>query len=374
VGNVDCPIEVTGSVDLVPVALYSKKNSSSLPEHRLKRRIVMHRIALLLAVVSLLGPSACVAQSGWDVQIREWDVPTQGSRPHDPEVAPDGSLWYTGQYANKLGRLDPKTGQIKEYLLKTEKSGPHGLVADKQGNIWYTGNSAAHIGKLDPNTGEVVEYPMPDPAARDPHTAIFDKNGILYFTVQQGNFIGKLDPSKDPKSAVTLQKMSEANVRPYGIIIGQDGMPYFAMVGTNKIGRIDPKTLAVKEYVLPEGARVRRLSSGKDGYIYYADFARGYLGRFDPKVGKVEEWPSPGGTGSRPYGIAATNDGMIWYSESGVEPNTLVVFDPKKKTFEKWPIPSGGGVVRHMVATPDGKLYLANSGVNKVAIAEVRRK
>lgn len=168
--------------------------------------------------------------------------------------------------------------------------------------------------------------------------------------------------------------MTEPNVRPYGIIIGNDGLPYFAMVGTNKIGRIDPKTLAVKEYVLPEGARVRRLSGARDGYIYYTDFARGFLGRLNPKSGKIVEWASPGGEKSRPYAIAATADGMVWYSESGVEPNTLVVFDPKKASFQKWEIPSGGGVVRHMVATPDGKLYLANSGVNKVAIADVKRK
>jgi virginiamycin B lyase len=64
---------------------------------------------------------------------------------------------------------------------------------------------------------------------------------------------------------------------------------------------------------------------------------------------------------------------MVWYSESGVEPNTLAVFDPKSKSFRSWPIPSGGGVVRNMVATPDGKLYLACSGVNKVAVAEVIR-
>jgi hypothetical protein len=32
------------------------------------------------------------------------------SRPHDLAVAPDNSLWYTGQLANKLGRLDPRTG------------------------------------------------------------------------------------------------------------------------------------------------------------------------------------------------------------------------------------------------------------------------
>jgi virginiamycin B lyase len=77
-------------------------------------------------------------------------------------------------------------------------------------------------------------------------------------------------------------------------------------------------------------------------------------------------------------GLATLRDrvdlgGTVWYSESGVEPNTLVAFDPKTKKFQKWPIPSGGGVVRNMVATADDKLYLALSGVNKVAIADVRR-
>ena len=41
------------------------------------------------------------------VQIKEYEVPTPNSRPHDPALAPDGSLWYTGMAANKLGRLDP---------------------------------------------------------------------------------------------------------------------------------------------------------------------------------------------------------------------------------------------------------------------------
>ena len=36
------------------------------------------------------------------------------------------------------------------------------------------------------------------------------------------------------------------------------------------------------------------------------------------------------------------------------------------------PIPSGGGVVRNMVATPDGRLYLAESGANRIAIATPR--
>jgi len=82
-----------------------------------------------------------------NVEIKEYDVPTPRSRPHDPALAPDGSLWYTGQGANKLGRLDPKTGEFKEYPLKTRDSGPHGLVADKDGNIWFTAISGGYANR-----------------------------------------------------------------------------------------------------------------------------------------------------------------------------------------------------------------------------------
>lgn len=334
------------------------------------------KFLLLLTIVAFCNPSPIRNDSplslnnDWQAKIKEYDVPTPNSRPHDPEVAPDGALWYTGQVANKLGRLDPKTGGIKEFPLKTADSGPHGLAADKEGNIWFTANSKAYIGKLNPRTGEVTEYQMPDPRARDPHTPIIDRDGTVFFTVQNGNMVGRLN-SKTGK--IDLKDVPTPSSRPYGIIIGPDAAAYFCEFGTNKIGRIDLKTLEIKEYVLPEGARPRRIANNPDRMIYYSDFARGFIGRLDPKTGKVEEWVSPGGPTSRPYGIASTTDGTVWYSESGVRPNTLVAFNPKTKAFQTWPIPSGGGVVRHMISTPDDRLYLACSGVNKVAIAEVER-
>src|SRR5205809_3204409 len=107
--------------------------------------------AASLALAFILDAAPCAG-----VSIKEWDVPTPDSRPHDPEVAPDGALWYTGQLANKLGRLDPKTGAIKEFAVKTPESGPHGLAADNAGNIWFTANFKAYIGKLDPRTGQVA--------------------------------------------------------------------------------------------------------------------------------------------------------------------------------------------------------------------------
>jgi virginiamycin B lyase len=70
------------------------------------------------------------------------------------------------------------------------------------------------------------------------------------------------------------------------------------------------------------------------------------------------------GPASQPYGIAVI-DGKVWYSESGVQPNTIVMFDPASEKFQTWPIPSGGGVVRNVSVTKDGNLALALSGVNK---------
>jgi len=165
-----------------------------------------------------------------------------------------------------------------------------------------------------------------------------------------------------------------ARAVPYGIVILENNTPFFCEFGTNKLAAVDPKTMTIHEYALPNaGARPRRLALAPDGSIFYSDYARGYLGHFDPAAGKLlREWPSPGGSGSEPYGIATT-DGAVWYSESGVTPNTLVKFDPKSETFAVRQIPSGGGTVRNMVATPDRRLYLACSGVNKVAVVETGR-
>jgi virginiamycin B lyase len=129
--------------------------------------------------------------------------------------------------------------------------------------------------------------------------------------------------------------------------------------------------MEIKEYSLPSpDARPRRLAITSDDVIWYTDFARGMLGRFDPKTSQTTEFPSPGGRQSEPYAITQIND-VIWYSESGVRPNTMVRFDPKTKKFQTFAIPSGGGVLRHYEATAQGNIVTANSGVNKIGLIEI---
>jgi virginiamycin B lyase len=314
-------------------------------------------------------PPAAVIAGPVQATIKMWNVPTLGSRPHDPAAAKDGAIWWSGQLVNKLGRVDPKTGTIREYTLKTPHSGPHGLIEDKDGNIWFTGNHAALIGKLDPKTGLVTEYPMPDPKAKDTHTLIFDRDGILWFTVQQANMVGRLDPKT---GGIKLVTSPTPKSRPYGMAVNSKNVVHFVEFGANKVATIDSKTMEIKEYVLPDpGARPRRIAIAPDDIIWYTDFARGFLGRLDPATGKVTEWQSPSGPKSEPYGIVFTK-GALWYNESFAKPNTIVRFDPVTEKFQSWAIPGGGDIVRNMDVTPDGNPVTANSLVNQVGLVEIK--
>jgi virginiamycin B lyase len=111
-----------------------------------------HAFAPLLFTMALPA-----ATSPLHVEIKEFDIPTPHARPHDPAVGAEGTLWVTEQMANKLGRLDLKTGEFKEYPPKTSDSGPRGLVADRDGNIWFAAIFKGYIGKLDPKSGALTE-------------------------------------------------------------------------------------------------------------------------------------------------------------------------------------------------------------------------
>ena len=313
-------------------------------------------------------PAAAIIPGPVEASIKQWNVPTLGSRPHDPVATKDGAIWWTGQLSNKLGRVDIKTGAIREYTLKTPHTGPHGLVEDKDGNIWFTGNHAALIGKLDPKTGIVTEHKIPDPKVKDPHSLSFAPDGVLWFTAQQSNAVGRLDPKTGEFKLVTMPTQRS---RPYGILVSAKGVPTLALFGTNKLATIDPNTLAVKEHALPNAAsRPRRLALVGDE-VYYSDFSRGFLGRLNLATGVHKEWQSPSGPQSQPYGIVFAK-GAIWYNESFAKPNTIVRFDPKTEKFQSWAIPGGGDIVRKMDVTPDGNPVTANSLTNQVGLVEIK--
>ncbi|MFH5831485.1 lyase [Halalkalibaculum sp. DA3122] len=284
-----------------------------------------------------------------DVQIDEWLVPWEESRPRDPSVAPDGDIWFVGQRSHYVAEFNPETEEFRKIDLE-DGAGPHTVVVDNNGTPWYAGNRANHIGKVNPETGEITKFMMPeDNSARDPHTMTFNKNGDIWFTSQGANSVGFFDiETGEP----TIIPVPTPRARPYGIIMDQDmERPWIALFGTNKLATVDPDTRELTEIELPnENTRPRRLAQTSDGMIWYGDYSRGYIGRYNPEDESFQEWPLPSGESSRPYAVTVDDQDRLWVVETGVSPNMFVGFDTKTREFvNSTPIESGGGTVRHMV-------------------------
>lgn len=307
------------------------------------------------------------------ITFEEWAVPTLGQRARDPVEAPDGSVWWVGQWSEIVGRLDPATGEMQEFSTESGAK-PHSVNVGPDGAIWYTGNKNGTMGRLDPATGEVTAFPMPDPAARDPHTAEFDAQGRLWFTLQHSNMVGRLVPETGEVKLVTAPTPGS---RPYGLKFDAAGNAWAACNGSNCLLKLDRESMAITEVKLPEaGTTVRRLDIDADGIIWWVNSRLGRLGRYDPATGSITEWPSPSGPKSHPYAIALF-DGAVWYNESGVRPDMLVRFDPATETFQSWPIPSGdlyAAILRHMRVSPDGKsLWIHQTATNVIGRVTVER-
>lgn len=157
--------------------------------------------------------------------------------------APDGSIWWVGQWGNLMGRIDPESGKIQEYPLPAGAM-PHSVTPDDAGFMWYTGNKNGTIVRLDPADGSIKVYEMPDPQARDPHTAVFDKNGILWFTLQHSNRIGRLGQYNPSNGEIReWPSPSGAKSHPYAIEV-LDGVVWYNESGMrpDALVRFDPKS------------------------------------------------------------------------------------------------------------------------------------
>ena len=73
--------------------------------------------------------------------------------------------------------------------------------------------------------------------------------------------VGRLDPKTGEIKLVTSPT---PNSRPYGLMINSKGIPIFVEFGSNKVATIDPKTMAIKEYPLPEPGRAPAASRARE--------------------------------------------------------------------------------------------------------------
>lgn len=282
------------------------------------------------------------------LEFTEWQVPWENSRPRDPYVGPDGTVWFVGQVGHYVAKLDPKTGDIQKFDIPA--AGPHTVIVDNNGTPWYAGNKDQHIGKMHPQTGEVTRIDMPD-GVNDPHTMAFTSDGYIWFTVQrsgEAGFIGRLNMDDHQ---VQIIDVPGKNMRPYGLVVDSKDRPWIAFMGDNAIGTVDPESMQLQVIETPtEDSIIRRIGVTSDDRIWWTDAGMGHIGVYDPVADAMQQWPTPGGEAAGLYAMAVDDKDRIWYVETGVQPNRFIGFDSQTEQFISVDeVPSGGITIRHMV-------------------------
>src|SRR3954469_12643501 len=79
-------------------------------------------------ILEALEERLCLDSGQIAVSFHEYSIPTLDSEPQYITTNPDGGLWFTEGFGNKIGRLDPATGNISEYEQSEEGSSPTGIV------------------------------------------------------------------------------------------------------------------------------------------------------------------------------------------------------------------------------------------------------
>jgi virginiamycin B lyase len=111
-------------------------------------------------------------------------------------LAIDGqdTVWFADYYGNKLGKLDPDTGQVKFYQPPTQNASPYGVTIDSRRNyIWFTDTVGNNITRFDPKTEQFVEYALPTRNTSVRFTGIDNKGRIWYGGFWNG-ILGVIDP------------------------------------------------------------------------------------------------------------------------------------------------------------------------------------
>ena len=197
--------------------------------------------------------------------ITEYTMPTAESGPNVIISGPDGNLWFIeSQNANKIGKIRP-SGVITEYVIPTQMSSITKVISGPDGNLWFIETQWANkIGKITTD-GVITEYAIPTTYS-EPNAIVSGPDGNLWFTEGKGK-IGKITTA----GIITEYTVPTAGVYPNAIVVGPDGNLWFSEGGTNKVGKITTAG-TITEYAVPTSfTSTVGIISGPDGNLWFTD-------------------------------------------------------------------------------------------------------
>jgi streptogramin lyase len=326
-------------------------------------------VALSLTVPVLLvqacggAGSTMPSTSSTQPRIVEYTVPTAGSFPDGITTGPDGALWFTEQFGDKIGRMTT-SGHVTEFPLPTPSSEPLGITTGPDGALWFAEWGSLKIGRIT-TQGAITEYPA------NPQGAIVGgPDGALWFT-GEGGAIDRITTSGN----ITVYPFPSGVGGPYGgITVGPDGALWATCV---RIGT-PPFKYALGRETTAGGFSDPIVNScgqgiavGSDGALWWAAGSSGAIVRMGMDL-SLAYYPTPGGLQEAPNQITAGPDGALWftvdYDGPLPEPHNADMIGriTTAGVITEIPTPTQGSMPGGITVGPDGALWFTEANGDKI--------
>ncbi len=185
----------------------------------------------------------------------------------------DGCFWTTHFSKEILCKTDPKTGKITTYKIKHREGMDentihlYAAVADSNGKLWFTETHGNRLGWLDPTTGESELLDIFKTWAGPKRLAIDDQDRLWIPQLASG-VLTLYDTKKNDK----IQDLKLPIPGDYVYCVRRDrftGDLWATGCGSDTLYRIDPKTFKFTVYRLPRpGAYTRTLVFDGKGNVW----------------------------------------------------------------------------------------------------------
>jgi virginiamycin B lyase len=330
---------------------------------------------------SLFGPDSTLPKSpadmpGYQKTVRpfssdalnivyvEYDMPAPSRMPFSAVPDKNGFLWIPDfGLANKITRLDPKTGEMKDFSIPFPGTGGvHSAVPAADGSVWLAEQGSNRIGRWDPVTEKITEFQdaylpgkegIEDGGSK--HTVRMDPSGKVWTS---GVPLTRFDPETGK-----FERFVEG-VYAYDVKLDKNGDAWFTDPLVNKIGKVDVKTMKVSQWTPPTAnSHPRRMEIGSDGMVYSGEYYGGKMLRFDPKAQTFKEFQLPGPDPS-PYAMGFDADGYLWYDSHNMD--TINRFDPRTGKVIEYPVPHSELAMREFFRDAQGRMWYGTAPNNKV--------
>ncbi len=245
-------------------------------------------IAVLPVVVATAIAGTVTNPSGIRPCAKEYSKGIRGGPLH-VALGPDGKLYATESFGDRILRFDPDTHATAEFPVP-RGTAPHDIVTGPDGNLWFAGNGDA-LGMLDLKTRRVTMFPGVTPGSQ-PHDVAW-LGGYLYFSELQAGHLGRFDP-KTRTIQEGLWGLPPGN-QIHGLAVA-DGYIWAALSNANRLARFNPATKRFDRFVtMPiadAGPRSVVFLPSRHA-LYFSLFAANQLARYELRTGKVTLYPTP---------------------------------------------------------------------------------